>query len=307
MPALVSTPLKARINFVKHRSQFQVPVESFLTFDPSRLPPTEELDVPIYDLRKDIERGLPSETEQLDDKGFAVVLHETKCDLGEGLETVEGTNAYLEEITEQVRRMLTERLGASRILVWNSVVRRNNSEVVKEEKEARQLVPEEGKPPAKSVKAAARQAHVDQDEEYARIICQRAAGDDVFDKYGRVQIINLWRPLSGPVTNAPLAVCDFRSLDIDDSTMHFASVYGTGLGISHNVGQRWHYISHQMADEGLLLKCFDSWSADSCPSDRAFYAAHVACDVYGEEPISDPDWVEKARESIEVRLVVLHE
>ncbi|KAM0787839.1 hypothetical protein ACM66B_003892 [Microbotryomycetes sp. NB124-2] len=301
MPALLSTPLKARIVFVKHRSEFKEPVESYLTFDVNRQPPKEELDVPVYDLRRDIERGLPTETEQLDDKGFAVIQHETKCDLGDGLETVEGTNAYLDEITE----MLKARLGATDVLVWNSVVRRNNSEVVKEDKEARQLAPEEDLPPAKSIKAAARQAHVDQDEEYARIICKRAAGDDVFDKYSRVQIINLWRPLAGPVTNAPLAVCDYRSLDKDD-TMHFASVYGTGLGISHNAGQRWHYISHQMPDEGLLLKCFDSWSADSCPSDRAFYAAHVACDVFGEPPVSDPNFVERPRESIEVRLVVLH-
>ncbi|KAK4053263.1 hypothetical protein OIO90_004037 [Microbotryomycetes sp. JL221] len=293
MPGLVSTNLKARINFVKHRSEFKEPVESYLTFKTDRTPPCEELDVPVYDLRQEIQQGLlASEDEQLDTRGFAVVQHETNCDLGAGLETVEGTNAYLAETSN----MLKERLGASEVLVWNSVVRRNNDQVVKEDREARQLKPEEGQPPAKSVKAAARQAHVDQDEEYARVICKRAAGDDVFDRYKRVQIINLWRPLSGPVTNAPLAVCDFRTLDLKDNTMHFASVYGTGLGVSNNTSQRWHYVRHQMPSEGLLLKCFDS----------AHYAAHVACDVFGEEPVEDAHFVERPRESIEVRLVVLH-
>lgn len=65
--------------------------------------------------------------------------------------------------------------------------------------EARQLKPEQGKPPAQTIKATARQAHVDQDEDYARVICKRAVGDDVFERYSRVQIVNLWRPLAGAI------------------------------------------------------------------------------------------------------------
>lgn len=70
MPALVDrSDLTARINFVKHRSEFQDALESYLTFDVHHLPPTEELDVPIYNLREGIERGLPSVEEQLDTSG----------------------------------------------------------------------------------------------------------------------------------------------------------------------------------------------------------------------------------------------
>lgn len=47
----------------------------------------------------------------------------------------------------------------------------------KETVEARQLSPEKGMPPLKQVKATARSAHVDQDEDYARVICKRAAGE----------------------------------------------------------------------------------------------------------------------------------
>jgi hypothetical protein len=34
-------------------------------------------------------------------------------------------------------------------------------------------------------------------QDYARVIAKRAAGDDVFERYRRVQIVNLWRPLQG--------------------------------------------------------------------------------------------------------------
>ena len=33
---------------------------------------------------------------------------------------------------------------------------------------------------------------------------------------GRVQVINLWRPIRGPLRDAPLAVCDARTVDPDD-------------------------------------------------------------------------------------------
>lgn len=46
----------------------------------------------------------------------------------------------------------------------------------KETVEARQLTPEKGMPPLKQVKATDRSAHVDQDEDYDRVICKRAAG-----------------------------------------------------------------------------------------------------------------------------------
>lgn len=124
---------------------------------------------------------------------FAVLEHASSCDLGDALESVEGTEAYLKEAIELFKR----ELGATNVIAWNSVIRKNTPEAQQDVAEARQLKVEEGKAPASNVKATSRQAHVDQDEEYARIICKRAAGEDVFEKYSRVQIINLWRPLAG--------------------------------------------------------------------------------------------------------------
>lgn len=63
-----------------------------------------------------------------------------------------------------------------------------------------------------------------------------------------------------------------------------------------------------MPHESLLLKCFDSSSCSThCPdSSKAHFAAHVACDVFGEPDIGANVEI-RPRESVEVRLVVLYE
>lgn len=116
--------------------------------------------------------------------------------------------------------------------------------------------------------------------------------------YKRAQIINLWRPLVGPVTNAPLAMLDFTTIKPADIDKH-ASMFGIGMDLHHSPAQRWGYIRHQMPDEVVWLKCFDSAQGSD---GSALYSGHVAVDVGaqdGDEGVP--------RESIEVRLVALWE
>jgi hypothetical protein len=74
--------------------------------------------------------------------GFAAIQHESACDLGEGLDTTEGTDAYLAETIARApplpplpvssdpliapRRLLKKELGASEVIPWISVVRKNH-------------------------------------------------------------------------------------------------------------------------------------------------------------------------------------
>lgn len=52
---------------------------------------------------------------------YAVLVHDSACDLGESLETTEGTDAYLAEAIE----LFKEQLGATEVIAWNSVIRSN--------------------------------------------------------------------------------------------------------------------------------------------------------------------------------------
>jgi hypothetical protein len=115
---------------------------------------------------------------------------------------------------------------------------------------------------------------------------------------GRVQIINLWRPIRGPLQDAPLAVCDARTVKFDElvgSDLIYPNRVGETYSVKYNPEHRWFYVPEMTADEILLLKCFDSQT-----DGRARFAPHTA--------FVDPTTPANAapRESIELRTLVFH-
>jgi len=109
----------------------------------------------------------------------------------------------------------------------------------------------------------------------------------------RFAVINVWRPIRGPVQQHPLAVCDARSIEPGDlvaTDLVYQQRTGEVYSLAFNPEHRWFYFSEMAADESLLLKCYDS-----ARDGRARFAAHAAFD----DPTSSPD--APARESIEVR------
>ena len=106
----------------------------------------------------------------------------------------------------------------------------------------------------------------------------------------RYQVINVWRPVDGPVQEAPLAICDAQSITEEE-------IVPTEEGVKHEVylfnfspRHRWFYFPGMAKDEALLIKCFDSLD-----DGRARLTAHTAFDDPTTPPGATP------RESIEVR------
>jgi len=141
------------------------------------------------------------------------------------------------------------------------------------------------------VRGAVRAVHDDYTEKSApervRLYLPEKAEDLLRNRFA---VINVWRPIKGPVRDAPLAVCDAQSMAVED-------LISTEQGVKHEVylfkfsgRHRWFYFSEMRPDEALLLKCFDS-SRDG----RARFTAHTAFDD-PSAPAGAP-----ARESIEVR------
>jgi hypothetical protein len=109
----------------------------------------------------------------------------------------------------------------------------------------------------------------------------------------RFAVINVWRPIRGPVQDAPLAVSDAQSVRFED-LVAIDLVYRERLGeiymVKFNPSQRWYYAPRMSTDEVLLFKCFDS-----AQDGRARFAPHAAFD----DPTTPLDaW---PRESIELR------
>ena len=115
---------------------------------------------------------------------------------------------------------------------------------------------------------------------------------------GRVQIINLWRPIVGPLWDSPLALCDARTVAFEDlvaSDLVFPDRVGETYAVAYNPAQQWSTIPGMTPDEALLIKCYDS-----AEDGRARFAPHTA--------FTDPDapWDAPPRQSIELRTLVFH-
>jgi hypothetical protein len=115
---------------------------------------------------------------------------------------------------------------------------------------------------------------------------------------GRVQVINLWRPIRGPLQDAPLAVADARSVapgDLVATDLVYRDRVGEIYYVRYNPEHRWFYVPDMMPDEALLLKCYDS-----AQDGRARFAPHTAF----VDPTAPADKL--PRESIEIRTLVFH-
>ena len=110
---------------------------------------------------------------------------------------------------------------------------------------------------------------------------------------GRFAIINVWRPIAGPVLSTPLAVCDAQSVapaDLVPTERRAKDRIGEVQQVLFNPAHRWFYFPTMQRDEALLIKTYDS-----ATDGRARYTIHTAFD--------DPNTPEhaRARESVEVR------
>jgi hypothetical protein len=113
----------------------------------------------------------------------------------------------------------------------------------------------------------------------------------------RFALINVWRPVSRPVAESPIALCDASSIEPDDlvaTDLVFRHRVGETYSITFNQAHRWFYVPGMSPDEALLIKCFDS-----AEDGRARFTAHTSFD----DPSSPPD--APPRESIEARTLVL--
>ncbi len=178
----------------------------------------------------------------------------------------------------EVAELLRQVTGAARVLVFDHTVRR-------------------------SAPAAPRRpvynAHVDFTAESGpRRVRELLRGDPAELMRRRHAIVNVWRPIVGPLHDAPLALADATSIapgDLVPTDLVYADRVGEYYLLKYNPSHRWYYAPAMQAREALLLKNYDS--ATDGP---ARFSPHAAFDEPGR-PADAP-----ARASIEFRAVVFH-
>lgn len=109
----------------------------------------------------------------------------------------------------------------------------------------------------------------------------------------RFAVICAWRPIRGPLHDAPLALCDSRSVKRTDlvamDVIHRGRV-GEAYAVKHDPAHRWLYLPGMRSNEVLLFKAYDS-----APETVARFVPHAAF----EDPSAPADRL--IQESIELK------
>ncbi len=110
---------------------------------------------------------------------------------------------------------------------------------------------------------AAEFVHLDQTRASVAPFLEMDASPEIRAKYRRVKIFNVWRPITPPPQDVPLALCDQRSLAESDWTIGRTVEPSFPDGVPYissvfNPRQKWFYFSDLSLDEVIIFKGYDS-------------------------------------------------
>ncbi len=224
---------------------------------------------------------------KLDIQGFELISFAPKVD------DIYDPNDIVTQYYPQITDLLKNKLGATEVRMSTPFLRGP---------EAQRRIPGSMSNPAHYV-------HVDFTLTTGPEYFDRMLGPMADELRGRrYAVINVWRPITGPLRDHPLALCDARTVQQSElvSTRHYSRSDSKGIrrpdgeitigetySVIGNPKHRWYYVSDMMPDEALLLKNYDS--ADNVSR----FSPHTAC----KDPDAPADVLPRA--SIEVRTLVV--
>ena len=245
---------------------------AFYMYEPSPGTPrqTAESDrhtMAIHDGRKVLE------SLSLDEQGFTLAHHDSG--VSNFYDKAEVRAVYYPEVEQLVKKAT----GASKVLVFDHNVR---CEPMAERGENGAQRP---------VKSAHNDYTIRSGPQRVRDLVESPEAERLLEQ--RFAVINVWKPIVGPVEEMPIAVCDARSIgkqDLVPTDLKYQDRTGEVYQLTFSPEHRWFYFPKMQPTEVMLLKCYDS-----AEDGRARFSAHSAF----LDPTSPPDAA--PRESIEVR------
>ena len=230
----------------------------------------EHHDVAIHDGRPIADRL------ELDREGFTLMTFDTA--VKDFYDDAEVRSVYYPEMD----RLIKQVTGADKVIVFDHTIRVADGDMQSERK----------------VRAPVRNVHNDftirsAPQRVRDLLPADEAEARLAKRYGS---INVWRPIKGPVETAPLAICEYNTIDDDDliaAERQYKDRVGGVYHLAYNPDQRWYYFPKMERHEVVLLKCFDSLTDGT-----ARWTAHGAFEDPDTPPGAAP------RESIEIRTLL---
>ncbi|KAL7269019.1 hypothetical protein RUND412_008340 [Rhizina undulata] len=193
------------------------------------------------------------------------------------------TSTYYDEIREILKSSVP---GIKEVVIFDHTIRRN--------------IPNAKRTPVSRV-------HIDQTPKSGRVRLYqhlpKSKAEEVEATGTRYRIINVWRPLKGPVIDFPLGFADSSTVDEEDvvGVKHIHPNYeGETAAVKWNDRQKRWYWSGMQTDEVVLIKCIDSDTVVGGGKEGKRGRAPHSAFAHPGTPAGA-----EGRESIEVRCLVL--
>ncbi|KAF1810426.1 putative CmcJ-like methyltransferase [Eremomyces bilateralis CBS 781.70] len=271
------TTVTAELDFLKKDIKHSTEKPYKLQYDPGPDLPrwncenVSQSDIPVHDIR-----GHENEY-TLEKNGFVVLKLESRLVPEDFYDEKKVKEVYYEEVKEVLKR---ER-GAKRVEILEHGIRKRHEEFpISTGGDYQYLQPT-------SV------IHIDFTPE-AALESSANILKVPSSEYERVQCMNIWKPLRGPLTDWPLTVCDVQTLDVERDCVATDVVTRDGFTenyqIYYNPEHRWYYLNKQMPDELIAFRQTDTDERYTTGVPHAGFRNPMA--VKGETP----------RESIEMRV-----
>jgi lambda repressor-like predicted transcriptional regulator len=224
--------------------------------------------LPIYDMRP------ATDSATLDREGFALLRHRS------AITDYDDADELRRVYYPEAERIVADAIGAERVVIFDHTIRRRQWG-------AQDRAPGTPRQPVTRI-------HGDYTEQSGPQRVRDLMDDEAEALLRRrFAIVNVWRPIRGPLRDAPLAVCHAGTVASEDLVVQdliYRNRRGETYGLTYNPAHRWFYVPEMRTDEVLLLKCYDSLK-----DGRARFMPHTSF----QDPTAPADVL--PRESIELR------
>jgi hypothetical protein len=198
-------------------------------------------------------------TTDLDREGFVLVPHRSGV---ADFDRIQEDAAVDQRYVEEMAAVLTEVTGAVRVFMLGNGKKRYGESAVEKWRRLANAKP-------------ARYPHADNTDRSATGMVEMIASfvpDLDLADHPRWALYNLWRAITPPPQDVPLAVCDARTVSTGDEVTVTALTVERGAGdirhdttgYVHSPRHRWHYFRDMTPDEVLVFKAHDTDPARSC-------------------------------------------
>ena len=250
--------VEAEINYVRNRPPDGAAVLEYVTEDESL---NTMVTLPGQPMVITDARGLDTDLQR---EGFVLVRHASAVADFHQIQLDPAVDAHY---MEETAAMLTDLVGAARVLMLGGGKKRYGESAID------QLAPLKNAKPA-------RYPHADNTDASALELANlfdMFVDDFDLSAYRRWAMYNVWRAITPPPQDFPLAVCDAQSISATDEvtvTAITAELQGDivhdTMSYVHNPAHRWYYFPDMTIDEVIVFKSGDS------DSTGAVRVAHTA-------------------------------